>query len=928
MKWILIITLALTHLVQAQVISTTQSSSDLNWRELENNYVKIYYPDFLEEKAQYIAHLIDHYQKVVGITYKMKKTEKFPLILRAEMAQPNGFVALMPRRSEWFASANITPIVGGLEWYQALAVHEYRHVVQFDHMFQGYNKSLYYILGELGQSLGIVLTADSWFFEGDAVWTETKYSDAGRGRSPRFSARLRALIDADYFPTYDNYLLGDFEIPLPNHYVYGYFTVSNAYKNYGEDFWRKVIDRSANHFPQPYRFYSAFKKKAKMKFEKFFQKTMKGLQKKKKKVPFKKLAKYREYAWPMIDGYFSYVLKRNLDSFWELYEVSGKPKRVKELNIDPSLSQPDIKRGYMVYTQAYPDRRFNYKEYSDIFLLALYGKWINRITFEGRYYHPKLHPKRDEIFALHFDEKNQWSVESMDYKGKLLKRLQIKDMLITEFEFIDENNLVILSQDKIGMKSMYKLNLKSQKLIKLIDKTRNNLFALQYNNNSVYFEADYKGKVETLAINLKNKNLKICSQARYGEFQPYIEKGERHYIELDARGRKYKKEKLKCRNIANNSLSNTKTYLANNIADNYIQSKPIKMKAYKSLTKENIKSVDYQASSDVLKVHSWSFLGGRGFQLGANSNNYLNDVGVSGAIGIDAEENTPFANLSLQYAKYYPIYSLNLDYSDRNIKYSTGDNDEFTQTQATVAITLPYFWREHLFQGSTSLTLAAGMIQVGDRERARTYEADDDQLTTTSAQFTYSNLKDTRFRELLPSAGFTYSILTQKVDSSEDDELSNFLTYQKASFLKNGFSENHSFQLTMEEERQGEDLTNFRIQSPAQQVNQYVFSRGYQYEYTPQFFKSTANYYMPLKYLRWQFRDFLIVNRIYTNLFFDYTKIEVNDYARTLNSYGAELYFDTLTLRILPLTWGLRTIHNMRDDENSAEIFVGLGIEI
>lgn len=927
MKRVLFIIILCVTNLYAQ-LNTMQSSSDLEWRELENNYVKIYYPDFLEEKAQYIAHLIDHYQKVVGVTYKLDKFEKFPLILRAEMSEPNGFVTLMPRRSEWFSSANIVPFIGGLEWYQALAVHEYRHVIQFDHMFQGYNKSLYYIFGELGRTVGTVLTADAWFFEGDAVWTETKYSDAGRGRSPRFSARLRALVDADYFPTYDNYLINDFEIPLPNHYVYGYFTVANAYQKYGEDIWRKITTRSANYFPQPYKFYSAFKKETKVKFEDFFQSTLKGLKTKDKKTSPKELKKYRQHAFPFVDGYFSYVFKKDLDSFWALYEISGKEKKIKELNIDPLFSIPDIKRGYLVYTQSLPDRRYSFKGYSDIYLLSVYSKINNRITFEKRYYHPKLHPVRNEIFALRFDERNNWSVESLDFEGKILKRLVIPNLLITEFEFIDADTLAIISQDKIGLKTLYQVDLKSKKLIPLVSKTRNNIFALNYSDNGLYFEADYQGKVETIGIDLKTKQLKLCSQAEYANFHPHIAKGTRYYIDLDARGTTLKKEKLSCRKLASDALSNTDKYISNGHADNYIKSRPYPIANYQTLTSKKIKSSEYKESQDLFKFHSWSFIGGRGLQLQANSNNYLNDIAANIAVGMDAEEDRPFANLSLEYLKYYPIYGLNIDYAKRNIKYSSGDNDQFNEVQGTLSITLPYYWRENLFQGYTSLTLSGGAIKVSERERNKTYEASDDTLTTTSAQFTYSNLKDLRYRELLPSAGFTYSILGQKAVSENDDEFSNFLTYQKASYFSDGFKLNHAFKLTAEEERQKESFTSYRISSPSSEVNQYVFSRGYEYEYTPHFFKSTVNYSLPLAYLRWQYKDLLFVKRIYTNLFFDYTKIDINDYERTLNSYGTEFFFDTLTLRKLPITWGLRAVHNMRDEKTIGEIFVGLGIEI
>lgn len=36
----------------------------------------------------------------------------------------------------------------------------------------------------------------------------------------------------------------------------------------------------------------------------------------------------------------------------------------------------------------------------------------------------------------------------------------------------------------------------------------------------------------------------------------------------------------------------------------------------------------------------------------------------------------------------------------------------------------------------------------------------------------------------------------------------------------------------------------------------------------------------------------------------------------------------TLTLRTLPLTWGLRMMQNMKEEKSIGEIFVGVGLEI
>jgi hypothetical protein len=928
MKLIIFLLLSSFTTVYAQ-LNIAQSSSDLNWREIENKVVKIYYPDFIEDRAQYIANLLEHYAKAAGESYDIKNPEKFVLILRAEYADPNGFVTLGPRRSEWYSSANLTPFIGGLEWYQALAIHEYRHIMQYDFMFQGYNKGLYYIFGDFGRSIGTVLTAPAWFFEGDAVWTETKYTDAGRGRSPRFSARLRALVDAGYLTTLDHFLINDFRVPLPNHYVYGYFLSTKAMKDFGSQVWKKVTKRASHRFPQPYKFYSSFEQETKKDFDEFFHDTLKTLQRNRSTKTTHELGTYRRYAWPMVDGYFTYVLRRDLDSFWQLKEISsGEEKQIMDLNIDPDFSKPDLKRGYFVYTQTLPDRRYAFKSYSDIYLLSAYSKLNQRITFENRYYHPKIHPTRNEIFAIHFDEKNQWSVESLDFTGKILNRLQVKGHLITEFVFRNDYDLILLAQRADGMKAIFDVNLKDKDFKQLTNYTRNNFFALNYADNKVFFEADYKGKVENFAIDLKNQNILKCSNTQYADFNPYIAKGERHYVSLDARGALYKKEKLNCKKVSKKSITNMNSYLGDTSADNYTQSAPVQLKKINKIRNAKLKTDNYQRLDDTMQLHSWNFFGGRGLQLEGISNNFLGDIAISGAVGSDAEEDTPFAYLNYTYAKYYPIIDLNLNYSKRNIKYTNGDNDEFTETGASISISLPYLFRDNLFSGNLLTSLSYGMNQVSERENNSSYEISDDTLTITGLQLSYSNTKDMRYRELYPSSGFTYDFIGRKADAQNDSDFSNYLTYHKAVFYQNSFWANHGFKLSLEEERQGESNNRYRISSPSSFVNQYVFARGYEYAYTPHFFKGSLNYAMPLAYFKAQWSDWIIFNRIYTNLFFDYTQTEVQDYNRTFNSYGAELYFDSLTFRLLPLTYGIRYLNKMRDSEAVGEIFIGLGVEI
>ncbi len=165
----LILLFMLTPLfAQAQLINLNQSDSDIHWKEIDSKNFKIVFPDYLEDRAQYTLNLLEYYRPKVSESYKYLP-EKINIIIRPEMAGPNGFVTLAPRRSEWFNNSSITPIVGSLEFFQSLAVHEYRHVVQIDYLSQGRTRWGYYLFGESFLGLLINIVMPNWYFEGDAT---------------------------------------------------------------------------------------------------------------------------------------------------------------------------------------------------------------------------------------------------------------------------------------------------------------------------------------------------------------------------------------------------------------------------------------------------------------------------------------------------------------------------------------------------------------------------------------------------------------------------------------------------------------------------------------------------------------------------------------------------------------------------------------
>jgi hypothetical protein len=111
------------------------------------------------------------------------KLKKVNMVLQNQTTIPNAYAGLGPFRSEFF----LTPVAnnfeeGSIAWPDLLALHEYRHVQQFNNFKNGLSKFMYTIAGDDGLSLAINAAIPEWFYEGDAVYNETVLSSrAGAG---------------------------------------------------------------------------------------------------------------------------------------------------------------------------------------------------------------------------------------------------------------------------------------------------------------------------------------------------------------------------------------------------------------------------------------------------------------------------------------------------------------------------------------------------------------------------------------------------------------------------------------------------------------------------------------------------------------------------------------------------------------------------
>lgn len=942
MKLLLALMACLTILPQisaAQDFTNSQSSPSLSWKSIENNFVKVIYPEEFRPKAVYVANLIEHYSSVVGLNYGIKKPKKVTLIIRNEMALPNGFVTRGPRRTEWFNAGAYSPFVGSLEWLQILSIHEYRHVQQQDDFNKHTVKFFDYLFGDMGITLLDALAKKSWMAEGDAVYAETRYSDGGRGRSPRFLARLKGILLAGETPTYDQFVNGTYRDALVNQYVYGYILISNAYQIYGDEVWERLTDKVA-HAPTPFRIESAFKELTGDNFRDFYYETFEELRKAWSKDTFKDLPK-TEYTLdfnPKATGKNIYFVRSDLNTLPAIYKSTPHgTERIVEVPYSEDLTRIDFFEDSAVYTDYVRDPRYGFKSSADLVLADLSKGTLKYITSDHRLYNPKFSQDGKNILAAEFTNKMTWNIQEFSRNGDRQRTLHLAGLDLIEAAPLNKDEFVAIAISKTGQKALIQAQFGSDKYKTLLPFSRNNIFSVQANSQGeVLFEAQYKGATEIIHLRLSDNKFAQCTTSKISAYAPTFVGSAFYYSEETPYGARTQKAELSsCAPMEASALVDY-NYLGDNPSDNYNKFERMSFADQEKLYTANAdkyKEEDYDSiDSRGFIPHSWSFLGGRGLSLGVTTDNYLRDFGSHILIGSDGEENTPFTSVQIDFKKYWPVLSLLGDIRNRSSQVM-GTTQDLTWREGSygLGVTLPYFFKNHLYSGQIQIGYSGKVLKTESfrlnevsvpGSRASTYL---DQQTTLL--FAYQKAAPTR--ALQSPLGFTAHLLYEDVSGVSSEEApGSYRTFGELTLYLPSFIQNHGIRLTGSGQTNRDGVGNYIFPTPIFNPVGYVYSRGFEYKPADSFTKGSFEYLFPFSYPDYNLGAWIYFKRLYANVYFDHTKYTIASADTDLNSYGAELIAQTMIFRTIPIDFGWRYIQKVDPSEGEGEVFLGTNLTV
>jgi hypothetical protein len=410
-----------------------QNPPGLRWQEVRTPHFRVLYPAGLDTAAQRTAQRLEAVHGPEGATLGVQ-AKPIAVVMQNQTTVSNGFVTFLPRHAEFFTTPEQGQGLGTVDWLDGLVVHEFRHVNQFDKARQGFGRVLVPLLGEGGLGVSAV-GVPQWFFEGDAVGTETAFTRSGRGRIPYFGLGLRANLLSGRQYSYQKAVNGSLRDLVPDWYVLGYFLTSYAKTHYGPDVWNRALSEYYRFPFYPFSFSNGLRRTTGLRVEDLYQRTMHELDltwraeqaARPAPTPVRELAGqadtrvFTQYQYPQyVSDSTILALKSGLGHIPQLVLLGchGREKHVFTLgpiNIPEMLS---VGGGKAVWPEFRQSPRWGQKMYSELKILDLKTGRVSRLGWGKQYRAAVFSPHiRVEAAAL---RGKRYSAAAFSPDGKLL----------------------------------------------------------------------------------------------------------------------------------------------------------------------------------------------------------------------------------------------------------------------------------------------------------------------------------------------------------------------------------------------------------------------------------------------------------------------------------------------------------------------------
>lgn len=960
-----------------QSTTVLENNPNLKWKQVKAPNFNVIFPEGFETQAQRMANTLEHIRipesKTLGGALR-----KVSIVLQNQSAVSNGFVSITPRRSEFFAmpSQNYN-FQGNLDWLDLLATHEYRHIVQFNHANRGFNKALYYLFGANTLAAMSYVAVPQWFWEGDAVVTETAFTKSGRGRIPNFNLLFRTNLQEGRTFNYNKQYLRSYKHNIPDHYVLGYHMVDYLRKRTGkEESWENITRRAWSVPFFPFTFSSAIKKESGLYVKELYaemahdlQQQWQAAEKTKTFTPFERVHQrkntaYTDYRFPQVVGIDSVVaIKSGIGDVEELVLLTPTgEKRLLTLGPYNQTGMLSAANGKIVWNEYRFDPRWRVKTYSVIVAYDLKTNLRKQITRQSRYASAALSPDGTQVATVETGTDYQTNLLILDYEtGSVIKTFENveNDFIAMPRWSKSGKEIIALATNKKG-KMLIEYSVESDVRRNLTLPSDENIGHPVPVGNYVFYNAPVNGIDNIFVWDGSTGNHYQVTESRYGAYNPEVS-ADGKYLYYNEQGRDGF-------DVVRTDINSTNWKQVGAWEEGVVFFEEEKNDLLANVPQSQYEIKKYSRAAHLINPYSWgAYVDNTLTQVdvGITSRDVLSTLSLNAGYLFDINERTGTWRAGLSYQGAYPILDVNVSSSDRSINEGTINYETIVGTDTvTTSGNLTYKWSERNVEAGLRLPLLAtssrflSLFTVGNYVGVTQVDNFTNSITGSgrlitpqipqywirnvpgNGQLVYNHFFMTVYRyqrqsrrDINPKWGQSFVLHGYGTPYGGDYSGNQFSFYGTLYFP--GFVKHHSIWGYW-----GYQQTKFELLSrnsnsiPFEDNGSYIFRnqipvpRGQSISRFEKFYSMSVNYTLPIWYPDLNIGPLLNVQRIRLNGFMDYgfgsSVFNSNPINQQYLSTGAEVKFDINVLRLLPqLDIGFRYSYGINPAVTRFEVLLG-----
>jgi len=891
----------------------------INWNQINTKKLRVIFPEGFETQARQVSNLI-LFEDANNRTSIGPLSKKLDLVLNNEGVISNGYVTTMPFHSEFYT----TPPqdgneLGSVDWLSLLSIHEYRHALQFMNMRRGIIKLAYWLSGESGWSVGMNLAIPPWFFEGDAVSTETALTNQGRGRIPYFMSQYPSILLDDKSYSYMKARNGSYRDYVPDHYTLGYLLCSYARDSFGNDVWDKVLKRTSWYRGIIYPFSQALQKNTGLSTRNLYKKSF---------------ADYKE-QWHLEDSllvlspsagltkpakipthyrYPVYLANGDLLVHKASYNKTGAIFKILPDSTEIVLCETGIAQD-IYFTAAGPwiswaevswDERFSAQNYSDIVLFNTETGIKTYLTRKQRFFSPAVSPDGNRLLVVETDLANQYRLKILDiHTGEVLQTLPNPDNLYYTFPKWDNdgNNIISSVRNQTGNMLIIKQSISNGAITGMTTEINQILGEVVVTPKELFYASSYSGINNIYSFNRSGSSISQLTSTRFGAYYPAISPDGQNLVYSEFTRKGYKLMATPINTLLNKSISPVPLEKNSKFERSFFEAEGGNILS--KIPEQELTIKPYKAWQHPGKIHSWTLsptFASIGLYL--ISDNMLNNLHIEAGADYYWNEQVPGFSASVQYSGLYPVMGLGFSRNYRSTTTTVDDIDYkqfFLDHVANAEVSVPLNFSRGMFYRQAFLSAGYNLITNQEIRQSDLLGLSEALIIhSVSANARYVQTKRQAYQNITTPLGFG-------LEFSVNQSVCNISGGQYMAIADGairGFLPNHNLVVTGAWKLEYDD-------NEYSYLDLFVYPRGFSIPRSNWMATVQSSYHFPLFYPDFGFAGIFYCSRVRADIFADYGYADIPFDAVTSSngmflSTGAELILDTKWLNLVDLPIGFR----------------------